>query len=228
MQKGVLSPLHLHEQLPLDSKGLTGTKGCDLPCKHAQRQYWGLNSSTMNIFSSFLLLLCCQSLRSNFSCWSFWKCLCAGEDLCIAAQCFLHQSCWEFLSISLTTRKLWRFLVLLMLFEVFGVFKLNIAAVAFHVCSPSKSTTAGGMAKWWASLPVVKPQHSLAKWAWCCFPSCLHWFVNPYSSESVILFLFLTLPLSWLWLLLCFGFGFRFQLRFYIFDTECEFRGGKK
>lgn len=101
------------EQLSLDNKGLTGTKGCDLPCKHAQRQYWGAYSWTMNIFSAFLhssaLLLHRQGLQSNFSSWSFWKCLYAGEDRWLAAQCFLSQSCWEFFSIALTTRKLWSY-----------------------------------------------------------------------------------------------------------------------
>lgn len=101
-----------NEQLPVDNKGLTG---CDLPRKHTQRQYWGANSWTINIFSAFLhssaLLLCCQSLQRNFSHWSFWKMsVCWGRRV-IRCQCFLHQSCWEFLSIALATRKLWSFLV---------------------------------------------------------------------------------------------------------------------
>lgn len=158
----------------------------------------------IQLFFSSAVPLCCQThqsrffkliLLSAFMCWGrLWK-----LDLC-----FLTQSCQEFLYNGLATRKLcvgffcWLVVVCKMCLERGWCVKCICSGISHtqKFCSPSKFAIAGGMAKWWASLPVVKPEHRLPKWAWCCFLSCLRWFVNPYLPESVILFLFLTLPLS--------------------------------
>ena len=111
-----------------------------------------------------------------------------GKTLWNPALCFLTQNCQEFLYIGLATRKL--------CVDFFVKRSWSGISHTQWFCSPSKFTIAGGTAKWWASLPVVKPQHRFPKRACCCLLSCLHWFVNPYSLENVILFLFLTLPPS--------------------------------
>lgn len=105
--------------------------------------------------------------------------------------------------------------------------KLNVAAVAFHVCSLSKLTIAGGMAKWLASLPIIKSEHSLTKWGAVSFPVSIDLWIHthqkvwlcscfshfPWASCDCYCVLDLASGSNW---------------DFFIFDTECEFKKKKE
>lgn len=192
MHKGVLPSLSLHLTASFGQQGPHWNQGLWpslQTCSEAVLRGQQLNDVYFSAFlQSSAVPLCCWALQSNFSSWSFCKCLCAGKDPVKTCPVLPYsEPPGKFLYIGLATRKLC------------GVFcvKCSCSGVSHtqQFCSPSKFTIAGRMAKWWVSLPVVKPQHRLPKQGWCCFLSRLHWFVKPYSSESVILFLFLTLPL---------------------------------
>lgn len=126
MQKGVLSPLHLHWTAPCGQQGTHWLWPSLQTCSEEILRGQNLNCEYFFSFSSQLssppVLSVCKAI---FHADPIEKCLCAGDDLWLATQCFLHQSCWEFLSIALTTRKLWKF----------GVFVFVVVlACGFFVC----------------------------------------------------------------------------------------------